>query len=76
MMWVLVWTALGLGAGAAMFLLGRRLWRQTTALTRELGTASDRLAELTDRLADLEQARDGLASPADGVGSSGPRRRP
>jgi uncharacterized protein HemX len=76
MSWVLVWIALGLGAGVTIFLLGRRLWRQTKALTRELGTASDRLAELTDRLADLDAARDRIGSPSDSVGSSGLHRRP
>ena len=55
MLWVAVWVLLSLGACLTLFLLGRRLWRQLKALTRELGTAADRLGEITDRLADLER---------------------
>ena len=55
MLWVAVWVMLALGASLTLFLLGRRLWRQLSALTVELGTAADRLSEITDRLADLER---------------------
>jgi len=58
MMWVLVWAVLVLAAAAVLFLLGRRLWRQTRSLVSELGAATDRLAEIADRLAELESARD------------------
>lgn len=54
MMWVLVWAVLVLTAAAVLFLLGRRLWRQTRSLVSELGAATDRLAEIADNLADLE----------------------
>jgi hypothetical protein len=76
MIWVLVWTVLVLGSAGVLFVLGRRLWRQTKALTSQLGAAADRLAEVTDRLADLEQARETVAEPPDGVGSPSSRRRP
>ena len=56
MLWVVVWVLLALGACLTFFLLGRRLWRQLKALTRELGTAADRLGQISDRLADLERA--------------------
>jgi hypothetical protein len=49
MLWVVVWVVLGLGAGLTFFLLGRRLWRQLKALTRELGTVSERLGQVTHR---------------------------
>ena len=39
MLWVAVWVMLALGASLTLFLLGRRLWRQLSALTVELGTA-------------------------------------
>jgi hypothetical protein len=55
MLWVAVWVLLALGACLTLFLLGRRLWRQLSALTVELGAAADRLSEITDRLADLER---------------------
>ena len=52
-LWVLVWVVLVLAAAGVFFLLGRDLWRKATALTRELGVATDRLSEVSDRLADL-----------------------
>jgi hypothetical protein len=76
MIWVLVWAVLVVGACTVLFLLGRRVWRQLAALTRELGEAADRLAEVTDRLAELEATRSSLATHRDGVRSQGPRRRP
>lgn len=56
MLWVLVWVLLVLAAALVFFVLGRRLWRQVSALSAELRTATDRLTELTDRLAELETA--------------------
>ena len=58
MVWVLIWLVLALGAAAVLFLIGRRLWRQLTALTAELRTASDRLAEISDRLGQLDAHQD------------------
>ena len=45
--WLLLWTVLVLGAGAVLFVLGRRLWRQATAVARELGAAADRFASVS-----------------------------
>jgi hypothetical protein len=59
MIWVLIWAVLVIGALAVLFLLGRRLWRQTKALSRELSVAADRFAEVSDRLAELDAARHG-----------------
>lgn len=71
MLWVLVWVLLVLGAALVFFVLGRRVWRQASALSAELRTATDRLTQLTDRLAELETAPvDGLERP-DGVRSTG-----
>ena len=56
MLWFLLWTALVLGAAGVFFLLGRDLWRKSTALVGELTTATDRLTEIGDRLATLDQA--------------------
>jgi hypothetical protein len=59
MMWVLIWAVLVLGALAVLFLLGRRLWRQTKALSRELSIVSDQFAEVSERLAELDATRQG-----------------
>ena len=56
MLWFLLWTVLVLGAAGVFFLLGRDLWRKSTALVGELTTATDRLTEIGDRLATLDQA--------------------
>ena len=56
MIWVAVWVVLVLAAAIVFFLLGRDLWRKAKALTRELSTASDQLAEIADRLDDLDAA--------------------
>jgi hypothetical protein len=62
MIWVAVWAVLLLAAAAVFFLLGRDLWRKAKALTRELGTATDRLSQIADRLDDLDPAtRDDLS---------------
>lgn len=76
MTWVLLWAVLLLGAGAVLFVLGRRLFRQIKALSSELGVASDRLAEVADRLADLEHTGESVAGASDGVGSPSTRQRP
>jgi len=55
MLWVAVWLLLVLGACLTFFLLGRRLWRQLKALTRELRAASAALSAVSDRLAELER---------------------
>ena len=51
MLWVALWAALVLLAVLVLGLLGRSLWRTSKALTRELGVASDRLAQISDSLA-------------------------
>ena len=68
MIWVLGWAVLVLAAAAALFLLVRRLWRQTKALTFELGVATNRLTEITDRLDDLHASPESLGGRAAGVG--------
>lgn len=55
MLWVAVWVLLALGACLTFFLLGRRLWHQLKALTRELRTASEALTAVSDRLAEIER---------------------
>ncbi|MCY7402449.1 MAG: hypothetical protein LH477_16105 [Nocardioides sp.] len=69
MIWVLVSAVVVLGAAAVLFLLGLRLWRQTKALTFELGVATNRLIEITDRLDDLHAFPESLDGRTDGVGS-------
>ena len=48
--WLILWTAILAGSGWLFFSLGRGLWRQSTALFSELGTASDRLGAVMDQL--------------------------
>jgi ADP-ribosylglycohydrolase len=48
--WTILWVALVLFGALALFLAGRRLYRQGMALARELGAASDTLAEVTGAL--------------------------
>jgi hypothetical protein len=74
--WLLLWTVLVAGAVTVHFLLGRRLWRQIKALTRELRTASEALSSLGDRLAELEAAREPAERAPGGVGSTHPGSRP
>ena len=74
--WLLLWTVLVAGAATVHFLLGRRLWRQIKALTRELRTASEQLGSLGDRLAELEAAREPAETARGGVGSAHPGSRP
>ena len=74
MIWVLVWAVLAIGATVVLGLLGLRLWRQAKALTRELGAASERLAEVSTQLAELAAAAEHAADhprPAPPGGSFG-----
>ena len=41
MVWVIVWTLLGLGTLAGAFLLGRDLWRKGKALLAEMARAGE-----------------------------------
>jgi hypothetical protein len=74
--WLLLWAVLVAGSAAALFLLGRRLWRQTKALTRELRTASEQLSALGDRIAGLEAGHEPVGGAPGGVGSTHPGSRP
>ena len=75
MSWVAVWVVLVLAAAIVFFLLGRDLWRKAKALTRELGIASDQLAEIADRLDDLDPpARDDLSVVRSNSTSRPPQR--
>ena len=75
MIWVAVWAVLLLAAAVVFFLLGRDLWRKAKALTRELGIASDQLAEIADRLDDLDPAtRDDLSVVRSNSTSRPPQR--
>jgi hypothetical protein len=68
--WVLLWTAILAGTGWLFFVLGRRLWRQASALFGDLGTASERLGavmEQVDALGEQAAARKDLAVFADPV---------
>jgi len=76
MMWVLVWAVLVLAAAAVLFLLGRRLWRQTRSLVSELGAVTDRLAEVTDRLAQRAQSPNTAHVDRPDVRSPVSRQRP
>ena len=53
--WVLLWTALVVGAAGVMFLLARSLWRKSMALFEELGPAADRLDVLDHELSTLTE---------------------
>lgn len=57
--WVLLWTAIVVGAAAVFFLVARSLWRKSVALFTELGTAADRLAVLDQELATLTERSTG-----------------
>lgn len=52
MLWFLLWFILVAAAVGLFAYLGLRLWRQAKALTRELGTVSDRLAEISAAMTD------------------------
>ena len=56
MLWFTVWTVLVLATLGGAFLLGRRLWRSTVALGRELSRAADVTAQLADRVDELSAA--------------------
>lgn len=51
--WVLLWTALLLGAGLVLGLLSLRLWRKARALTQEIEQASESLTAVLASLNDL-----------------------
>ena len=53
MTWVLIWLVLVVAGVAFLAVLGRRLWRQAKALTREMSAAADRLGEVAGTLSDL-----------------------
>jgi hypothetical protein len=53
--WVLLWTALAIGAAGALFLVARALWRASMALFAELGAAADRLGVLDQELTTLAE---------------------
>jgi hypothetical protein len=48
--WTILWVVLALGGALALFLAARRLYRQGMSLVRELGAASDALAEVTNAM--------------------------
>jgi hypothetical protein len=48
--WTILWVVLVLGGALALFLAARRLYRQGMALARELGFATDALAEVTSAM--------------------------
>jgi hypothetical protein len=52
--WTLVFVVLFLGSALVGFVQLRALWRKTSALLTELGSAAGHLGQLGDRLAELE----------------------
>ncbi|HEY3437562.1 MAG TPA: hypothetical protein VGK35_07735 [Actinotalea sp.] len=56
MPWFLIWTVLVVGAVVVLGLLGRSVYRSAKATGRELGQASDVLAEMSDRAAERSEA--------------------
>ena len=56
MLWFSVWTVLVLATLGGAFLLGRRLWRSSVALGRELARAADVTAQLAERVDELQAA--------------------
>ena len=59
MRWVLLWTALVVGAAVVYGVLGLRLWRAGKALVAELGAATARLDEASARAEAARQAATG-----------------
>jgi hypothetical protein len=57
--WVLLWTALLVGAAVLYGVLGLRLWRAGKALVAELGAATARLDEASVRAEAAKQAANG-----------------
>ncbi|WP_392542103.1 hypothetical protein [Oryzobacter telluris] len=54
--WVLLWVVLLVASGLWLFVLARRVWGKTKALTRELSRASALVAELETRVDELRDA--------------------
>jgi hypothetical protein len=48
--WTILWIVLVLGGALLLFLTARRLYRQGMELARELGAATDALAEVSAAL--------------------------
>jgi hypothetical protein len=48
--WTLLWVVLVVGAGVALFLVGRSLWRKASALLVELGEAAERMGAVSEQL--------------------------
>ena len=48
--WTILWVVLVLGGALALFVAARRLYRQGMELLRELGVASEALAEVSSAL--------------------------
>jgi predicted PurR-regulated permease PerM len=63
-LWVLIWVLLVLFALFFLFLLLRQVWRKLRLLTRELSTASDRLAAVTEELQRLQDRSPEEPKPA------------
>ena len=74
--WVLVWVVLVLAAGAFLYLVARRLFRQGAALARELAAAADLLSEVTRALEDRAEDAPAPATPAPGRPRSSTRATP
>lgn len=72
MTWVLIWAVLVIAGVAFLAVLGRRLWRQAKALTREMSAAADRLGEVSGTLRDLTV----VYVPAEDEGGALPLRPP
>ncbi len=68
--WTLLWVVLVAGAGLVLYLAVRRLLRQGMSLARELGAATNLLAEVTRTL----EAPPGEAIPVQGPAAAGSRR--
>lgn len=64
-MWFAIWSVLVVGTLVGAFFLGRRLWRSSLALGRELARAGGVLAELGERVDELQ---DQLAQQRPDVG--------
>ena len=60
-LWVLVWLALLIAAGAVFAAIGRSLWRKASALLVELSTAAERLGAVSEGLQKISEA---TADPA------------
>lgn len=61
-MWFWVWAVLVVATLVVAFLLGRRLWRQTVALGRELARAGEAAGRLAERVDELRAAAERTAA--------------